>query len=229
MNQAVTVQSITKKFRLHNRERSPLTALHDISLTIPFGMSLGVIGFNGSGKTTLLRIIAGLLAPTSGTVKIHSTLLAFLDLGIGFNQELTLRQNIRMYGALIGNRDHLVAYQEEILMFAELRTFADTLFRDLSAGMQTRVAMATVLHTEATIFIFDEALAVGDYPFRRRCIDRLQLLRTQGKTIIFTSHNMELVTQLADRVAWLDKGALQAIGTPSEIVNLYQAASPDRR
>ncbi|MDE0127220.1 MAG: ABC transporter ATP-binding protein [Bryobacterales bacterium] len=199
-------------------------ALQEVSFEVGAGETLCVIGANGSGKSTSLQIAARILRPTSGTVEIEGRVSALLDLGAGFHPEFTGRENVRLCAALHGlsNRDTR-ARLPEIEAFAEIGEFIDRPVRTYSSGMLVRLAFAAAISMEPEILLVDEALAVGDYYFRQRCMRRVHELRAQGVTILFVSHSMADVQALGTRALWLDRGRVAGQGDPATVVRNYLA------
>ncbi|PJF35229.1 MAG: ATP-binding protein [Candidatus Thermofonsia Clade 1 bacterium] len=207
-------------------ERVPFTALREIQLSVAQGEALGIIGANGSGKSTLLKLIAGIYAPTSGTISVRGSLVALLELGAGFHSELSGRQNILLNGTLYGHtRAEMARRVSEIAAFAEIEPFLETPIKYYSSGMQARLAFAVAMATPAEIILMDEVLAVGDMAFQARCLAKLRQLKAERRTLVLVSHSMDVVRELCDRAIWLDHGCLMAEGTPEEVVAAYQAHS----
>ncbi len=207
--------------REHNRMEK-FYALKDVSFKIQEGEIFGIIGKNGSGKTTLLKIMGGIIPPTSGKVITEKKIVPFLDLGIGFHPELTARENIYLYGAIMGmKRERIRKELKSILRFAEVERFADMRLKYFSAGMALRLAFATMIRIEFDIIILDEIFAVGDKDFRKKCMDELLKFKGMGKTIIITSHGMDAITDFCDRAMLLENGKIKAIGKPKDVVHNY--------
>jgi ABC-type polysaccharide/polyol phosphate transport system ATPase subunit len=203
-----------------------LRALDDVSLVVPRGGCVGVIGANGSGKSTLLKVIAGLLVPDAGTVRVTGTLTPLLELGLGFQHELTVRENVELYGAVLGYpRRELRARTDEAIAFAELERFRDAKLKSLSSGMTARLAFATALRADADILLLDEVLAVGDAHFQRKCFGVFDALRAQGKTLVLVSHDLSTVQRFCDHVYWLDRGRVVHDGPAAEVVSTYLSVS----
>ena len=198
-------------------------ALNDVSFEVKAGECVGLVGRNGSGKSTLLYIIANTLAPTSGTVAVNGRLAALLELGSGFNPEFTGRENIFFYAAMLGlKREEIAARFEEIVEFAGIRDFIDQPVKTYSSGMTVRLAFSVTTCIEPEILIVDEALAVGDEAFQRKCIARMADLRSRGTTILFVSHNARSVIELCDRAILLDRGEMLVDGKPDEVIVAYR-------
>jgi len=197
-------------------------AVNDLSLEVPRGQMLGVIGANGSGKSTLLKIIAGIYKPTSGKTEIHGTLAPLIELGAGFHSELTGRENILLNGLLMGySREEMLEREQPIIDFAEIGEFIDVPLKQYSSGMHTRLAFAVATEVNPDILIVDEVLAVGDIAFQKKCFERIDKFRRAGKTILFVSHAMPHIVEHCDRAILLDKGSIVADGDPREVTALY--------
>jgi lipopolysaccharide transport system ATP-binding protein len=198
-------------------------ALNDVSFSVKAGECVGLVGRNGSGKSTLLYIIANTLAPTSGSVAVTGRLAALLELGSGFNPEFTGRENIFFYAAMLGlKREEIAARFEDIVDFSGIRDFIDQPVKTYSSGMTVRLAFSVTTCIEPEILIVDEALAVGDEAFQRKCIARMADLRSRGTTILFVSHNARSVIELCDRAILLDRGEMLVDGKPDEVIVAYR-------
>ena len=208
-------------FSARSRHRE-FWALRDVSLTVGKGETLGVVGPNGSGKSTLLEIISGILRPTSGRVSTDGRIAALLELGAGFNPEFTGRENVFLNGEIMGlSRAQVERVFPSIASFAEIGDFMDRPVKEYSSGMYVRLAFATAIHVDPDILLVDEALAVGDAIFSNRCIQKFQELKKKQVTILFVSHDLGLVKQLADRAILMVGGRIEAEGKPSDVVNRY--------
>lgn len=197
-------------------------ALKNVSFEVKKGEVLGIIGKNGSGKSTLLKIISGILSPTEGTITCRGNIVPMLELGSGFDHELTGRENILLNGAILGySKDFLEEKYREIVEFSELGRFIDVPLRNYSSGMLMRLAfsIATVVNPE--ILIVDEILAVGDSEFQEKSKMRMLELMSGGTTVIFVSHIMQQVRELCNRVVWLDEGCVRMIGNTDEVCDQY--------
>ena len=209
------------------RDANELWALNDVSFSVERGCVLGVIGSNGAGKSTLLKIIAKVIAPTAGRVRGRGRVVSLLELGAGFDDEATARENIFMNGALNGiPRADVQRRFDDIVDFAELQDFVDTPLQYFSSGMYLRLAFSVAINMEPAILLADEILAVGDMTFQERCLEKVrQLARDTGLTVLFVSHDMEAVSRICDRVIWLKAGALHRDGEPEDVVTEYQNAT----
>lgn len=204
-------------------------ALNDISLAIPAGSSVGIVGHNGAGKTTLLKVIAGVTAPSSGRVIVSGRIAALIDVVVGFHPDLTGRENIFLLGAIHGVRRRVMASRvDQILAFAEIDELADTPLKRFSAGMIARLGFASVTALDVEALLVDEVLAVGDAAFQRKCVQWLDGYRARGGTLVFVSHNLGLVRNMTERVIWLDHGDVAADGRTADILAQYARAMERR-
>jgi len=197
-------------------------ALKGININIARGETLGIIGANGSGKTTLLKCITKILYPTLGTIVTNGSIAALLELGAGFQPDLTGRENVFLNGSILGLSKREVEQKfNDIVGFAELEQFIDNHVRNYSSGMYVRLGFAIAINVDPDILIIDEVLAVGDEAFQRKCIERIDEIRAAGKTIIFVTHNAELTKEICDRVVMLDEGKIVKEGKPRDVVTYY--------
>ncbi|MBM3121854.1 MAG: ABC transporter ATP-binding protein [Chloroflexi bacterium] len=202
-----------------------LWALTGVSLEVPPGEILGVIGRNGAGKSTLLKTIARVLHPTAGRVIVRGRVAALLDLGAGFHAELTGRENVYLYGTLLGHtRAEVDAVFDDVVGFAELEAFIDAPLRTYSTGMIARLGFAVATCRFAEVLLVDEVLAVGDASFQEKCLKRMDDYRRRGAAMVFVSHSADTVRQVCHRAAWLDLGHLAALGPANEVLGAYFAA-----
>jgi lipopolysaccharide transport system ATP-binding protein len=200
------------------------TALKDINFTVKKGEWLGVIGHNGSGKSTLLKIIANIIRPTKGKITVRGKMTSFLDLGVGFQYDLTAKENIRIYGAIMGLSDKEVDSQiDSILEFGGLTRFKYTKIKNFSSGMIVRLAFATEVQIEPEILLLDEVLAVGDLDFQMKCFKVFESYKEMDKTVIFVSHDLDSVQRFCDKVLLLNHGEQIGIGEPSEMIPMYES------
>lgn len=208
------------------RPENSVRALRDVSFTVARGEAFGIIGANGSGKSTLLQIVAGILRPTSGTVRVEGRISALLELGSGFSPEFTGRENVYLNASILGmSRAEIDARFETIERFADIGDFIGQPVRTYSTGMVLRLAFAVAAHVDPEILIVDEALAVGDIAFRQRCMLRIHELRARGATILFVSHEAGDVKALCERCLWLHHGAVRQIGEADDVVAKYLSAT----
>jgi ABC-2 type transport system ATP-binding protein/lipopolysaccharide transport system ATP-binding protein len=198
-------------------------ALKDVSFTIKKGETLGIVGLNGSGKSTLLKLIAGVLKPTEGNIKTYGSIAPLIELGAGFDMDLTARENIFLNGAVLGYpRKFMKDKFDEILDFSELHEFIDVPLKNYSSGMVARLGFAIATLIKPEILIVDEILSVGDFLFQEKCEKRINELMSGGTTVIFVSHSIEQVERLCDRVVWLSKGEIKMIGGTMEVCEGYK-------
>lgn len=198
-------------------------ALKDVSFEVKKGETVGIVGRNGGGKSTLLQLICGTLNPTSGSIQTIGRVAALLELGAGFNPEFTGRENVYLNGSVLGlSKDEIDTKLEDILAFAGIGQFIDQPVKTYSSGMVVRLAFAVAINVDPQILIIDEALAVGDELFQRKCFSRIEAIRAAGATILFVSHSGGTVVELCDRALLLDSGERLAMGAPKQIVGRYQ-------
>jgi lipopolysaccharide transport system ATP-binding protein len=235
---AVSVKNLTKNYRIfgHPADRikqaltfgrarfhREFTALKNVSFEIKRGETVGIIGRNGSGKSTLLQIICGILKPTSGTVTVNGRIAALLELGAGFNPEFTGRENVYFQGAVMGiPREEMERRFDDIAAFADIGNFIDEPVRTYSSGMFVRLAFAAAIHVEPDILVVDEALAVGDVLFQKRCYARIKQMQKAGLTLILVSHDHELVRNLTNQALLLGSGAVLFWGETREATHRYR-------
>jgi lipopolysaccharide transport system ATP-binding protein len=207
---------------LSSRRYTEFIALDDISFEIKDGEFFGIIGRNGSGKSTLLKILAGIYVPDQGKIEIHGKLSPFLELGVGFNPELTARENVFLGGAILGlSRKEVAEKFDKIIKFAELEDFVDMKFKNFSSGMQVRLAFALAINAHAEILLMDEVLAVGDVNFQKKCLQEFRKYKEKGKTVVLVTHDVGVVRKYCDRAMLLKNGKIQKIGEIKEVTNEY--------
>ena len=205
-------------------------ALEGVSFEVGLGEVLGVIGRNGAGKSTLLKILSRITAPTAGSVGIRGRVTSLLEVGTGFHGELSGRENVFLNGAILGMRKREVERKlDQIVDFAEISQFLDTPVKRYSSGMYVRLAFAVAAHLESEILVIDEVLAVGDLNFQRKCLSRMDLVRKEGRTVLFVSHNLVAVNQLCNRCILLDRGRLVAEGPTAGVVGKYVSINESAR
>ncbi len=201
---------------------SMIWALRDVSFEVLPGEVVGVIGRNGAGKSTLLKILSRITEPTSGRARIRGRVGSLLEVGTGFHPELTGRENIYLNGAILGMRKSEIKRRfDEIVAFAEVETFIDTPVKHYSSGMYLRLAFAVAAHLDPEVLIVDEVLSVGDASFQKKCLKKMENVSTEGRTIIFVSHNMPAVTRICRRAIWLDAGRLLQSGPSEQVASSY--------
>lgn len=215
-------QQLTRLFT-NNRRIEQFCALKNVSFEVYPGEIVGLIGRNGSGKSTLLKIIAGIIKPDEGIIKREKPTVPFLDMGIGFHPDLTARENIMLYGLIMGiPKLELKREMNSILKFAGVEKFADVQLKKFSAGMNVRLAFATMIRTKGDIYLLDEIFAVGDKNFRPKGIEAFQKLQKKGKTIILASHDLSIIEKYCDKVILLEKGEIVSISSPKKAVKNYE-------
>lgn len=214
------------KPRKAQKEKKEFWALQDINYTINAGDTVGIIGSNGSGKSTLLKILARVTWPTTGRIEILGRVSALLEVGTGFHLELSGRENIFLSGAMLGmKRAEVVKHFDEIVEFSGVEQFLDEPVKRYSSGMFLRLAFSIMAHLRSDILIIDEILAVGDANFQNKCLEKMQSIVHQGKTILFVSHQFDKIEALCKQTVWIQKGHLFEAGPTSEVLAHYQAQS----
>ena len=235
----IDLKNISKSFEIYHNRRTTLfeyvksifnertaseeiCVLDDVSFSVKRGEMLGIIGLNGSGKTTLLRIMARIYAPDRGTVTTRGKIMTFSGFGVGFNLELTAKDNIILYGSLLGfTKKEILGKIGPIAEYAEIERFLDTKLKNFSSGMSARLAFSTSIQADPDILIVDEALSVGDVTFRDKGFKTFMEFRDRGKTIIYVSHNTQEIKDLCDRAIFLHNGKILASGSPDGVVDTY--------
>lgn len=203
--------------------------LDGVSFDVQKGDFFGIVGRNGSGKSTLLKLIAGVYTPTSGSIETHGGLTPFIELGVGFNPELSGRDNVFLNGALLGfTRSQMDEMYDEIVDFAELGPFMDQKLKNYSSGMQVRLAFSIAIKAKNEILIFDEVLAVGDEAFQRKCLDVFEGYKASGQTVILVTHEMGTVKRFCNKAALISEGKLVKVGNPREVADLYSQLNQDQ-
>ena len=239
-NSVITVQNLSKSFRIPHEKIDTVRgvvvnvfkrksyevfrALNDASFDVRKGECFGIIGRNGSGKSTLLKILAGIYEPDVGSVSINGIVSPFLELGVGFNPELSGRDNIFLNGTILGlSRKQIEDRYNDIVEYSELNRFIDQKLNNYSSGMQVRLAFSVAIHTNREILLMDEVLAVGDESFQKKCIQEFEKHRHLDKTVLLVSHSLEFILNYCDRALLLDSGKVISISTPKDIVELYRS------
>jgi lipopolysaccharide transport system ATP-binding protein len=235
----ISFERVSKRFMLHTDRRDTVQeraagilrprgggeeywALRDVSFEVGRGESLALVGHNGAGKSTALKLMTRILEPTSGSVRLDGRVAALLELGSGFHPDLSGRENVFLYGSLMGfGRREMAERLPEIAEFAEIGRFIESEVKHYSSGMYTRLAFAVATAVDPEILITDEVLAVGDEAFQRKCMERIFEFRRRGKTIVFVSHALETVRTLCDRAVWLDQGVARMVGPVGPVVDAY--------
>ncbi|GAA1278357.1 ABC transporter ATP-binding protein [Arthrobacter pascens] len=241
MTTAIEVKNINKQFVLrHTRSikeaivwlakgrkgdlSEKFHALHDVSLEIDQGEAVALLGFNGSGKSTLLKHISGVMVPDNGTVRTRGRVAGLIEVGAGFHHDLSGRDNVYLNGAILGMTEEQIKERfDSIVEFAEIGKFIDTEVKFYSSGMYLRLAFSVAVHTDPEVFLVDEILAVGDEPFQRKCIAKIQELAAEGKTLVVVSHDLDLVSRICDRGILLDRGNVTFDGPIEQAVATLRA------
>jgi ABC-2 type transport system ATP-binding protein len=235
---SVEVQGVSKRFRLYHEKYTSLKekvihagrvphedlwALRDVSFEVPEGETVGILGRNGSGKSTLLKCVCGILQPTTGQVVVRGKLAGLLELGAGFQQELSGRENIYLNGSMLGfSKRDVDRMFDDIVEFAELGQFIDNQVKYYSSGMYVRLGFAVAVNVDPDVLVIDEVLAVGDERFQRKCMDRVKQFQREGRTILFVSHAPDLVRSICDRAVVLSDGEMVGVGVPGEAIRLFR-------
>jgi len=218
LKSALLTRSLIKNLRADET----FTALNDVSLTVPKGRTLGVIGRNGSGKSTLLKLVAGITKPSTGSVRVDGRVSALIELGAGFHPEISGRENVFINGIMLGLTKREVARRfDEIVEFAEMQEFIDAPVKTYSSGMYMRLGFAVAIHVDPEVLLVDEVLAVGDEGFTHKCLDKFAEFKRRGKTILLVTHSLGLVERFCDEALWLDAGRIKGSGDPKRIVGAY--------
>lgn len=236
----VSVKDISLKFKMEQNRANSLKefcvrwlkrdlksedfwALTDVSFDVEKGDVIGIIGHNGAGKSTLLKVISGIMKPTKGTIEAHGNIVPMLELGSGFDMELSGRENIYLNGAILGYSEQFLDEKyDEIVAFSELGDFIEAPLRTYSSGMLARLAFSVACIVEPEILIVDEILSVGDADFQEKSRARMMELMTGGTTVFFVSHSLKQIREMCNKVVWLEHGKIQQIGNTEEICNMYE-------
>jgi len=234
---AIDVRNLTKTYRLYSRHADRVkeafhpfrrkyhrtfTALRGVCLTVEKGRTLGIVGRNGSGKSTLLQVLCGITQPTSGRVAVQGSVSSLLELGAGFHPEFTGRRNVYINGAILGmSKERIEAGLDAIERFADIGDFIDQPVKTYSSGMHVRLGFAVAIHADPDVLVVDEALAVGDEAFQRKCYARIHAFKKDGGTLVFVSHSAAAVVELCDRAVLLDRGEMLSYGEPKDVIAKY--------
>src|SRR4029079_3286505 len=240
---AITITNASKVYRRYSQRRQLTTlksallsrsltrdlrpdetfaAVRDVTVSVPRGRTLGVIGRNGSGKSTLLKLVAGITKPTTGTVHVNGRISALIELGAGFHPAISGRENVFINGIMLGLSKREIAQRfDEIVEFAELQDFIDAPVKTYSSGMYMRLGFAVAIHVDPDVLLVDEVLAVGDEGFTHKCLDKFAEFKRRGKTILLVTHALGLVERFCDEALWMDAGTMKAIGDPKRVVGAY--------
>jgi lipopolysaccharide transport system ATP-binding protein len=246
---AIVVDNVSKRFRIPHEKKNTVFqniiglikrqfsyeefwALKDVSFEVKKGEALGIIGKNGSGKSTLLKILAKVMYPDSGSVTMNGKVASFLELGVGFQTELTARENVYIYSSVLGlSRKQVDRIYDDIFDFAELKKFESMKLKNFSSGMYLRLAFSTAINATPDTLLIDEVFAVGDETFQKKCGDKMNQFKAEGKTIVFVSHALATVKALCQRTILLNEGRIVTMGDTEKVINDYLAmlqAEPTR-
>ncbi len=246
LKQAIVVKDLYKSFKLPHEQSSGIKqsivnvikrekgyevqhALEGVSFEIEKGDFFGIVGRNGSGKSTLLKLLAGIYVPDKGLVQVNGKLTPFIELGVGFNQELSGRENVFLNGALLGfSRKEMDAMYDDIVEFSEIGRFIDQKLKNYSSGMQVRLAFSIAIRAQTDILLLDEVLAVGDAAFQQKCFDYFEQLKRENTTVVFVTHDMSAVRRFCNKAVYIDNGVLTRVGTPAEIADVYLEENMER-
>ena len=241
---AITTENLTKKFFLPHERRDTLKehifhvfksqtyemlkAVNAVSFKVKKGEFVGIIGRNGSGKSTLLKLLSGILVPSLGEINVSGAISPFLELGVGFQPDLSGRDNVFLYGALLGfSRRRIKERYKSIVEFAELEKFMDQKIKNYSSGMQVRLAFSVTVHTLKDILLVDEALAVGDAIFQERCKSVFKRIKSGGKTTILVSHDLAVMKEFCNRILCMENGKIIRDGNPRDVIDFYLRRSKE--
>ena len=238
-NIVIEVKNVSKTFKIPHNKISTMrgsfvsmfqkqtyeefNALNDVSFTVNKGETFGIIGRNGSGKSTLLKILAGIYQPDKGKVKVKGRISPFLELGIGFNQELSGRDNIFLNATILGlSQKEIEKKYDSIVGFSEIERFIDQKVKNYSSGMKSRLAFSVAIHADREILLMDEVLAVGDIAFKEKCLNVFDKFKKSGKTILLVTHSPDVITKNCDRAMLLDRSEIKYIGDPKKVMEEYR-------
>ncbi|GHU79860.1 teichoic acid ABC transporter ATP-binding protein [Spirochaetia bacterium] len=241
MSKAVTVDDVSMLFNMSKERITSLkeyfiklakkqlfyeefTALKNVTFSVEKGDVFGIVGLNGSGKSTMLKIISGIMKPTVGSVAVNGTVAPLIELGSGFDMELTAHENIYLNGSVLGySKKFLDQHFDEIVDFSEMREFLDVPMKNYSSGMVTRVAFAIATMTKPDILVVDEILSVGDFRFQKKCEQRIAAMMADGTTVLIVSHSIEQIERMCKHALWLEKGRVKMLGNAAEVCSAYKA------
>lgn len=224
-NRANSLKEFFVRWLKRDLKSEDFWALTDVSFDVEKGDVIGIIGHNGAGKSTLLKVISGIMKPTKGMIEAHGNIVPMLELGSGFDMELSGRENIYLNGAILGySEEFLNEKYDEIVAFSELGNFIEAPLRTYSSGMLARLAFSVACIVEPEILIVDEILSVGDADFQEKSRARMMELMTGGTTVFFVSHSLKQIREMCNKVVWLEHGKIQAVGKTGEICDKYEGA-----
>jgi lipopolysaccharide transport system ATP-binding protein len=236
---AITVNNLSKKFRIPHEKKTTLFqhiigvikrqydyeefwAAKDVNFSVKQGETFGIIGANGSGKSTLLKMMAKVLYPDTGSIVMNGKVAPFLELGVGFQPELTAQDNVYIYSSVLGmSRKEILKRYDDIFEFAELQKFQNMKLKNFSSGMYMRLAFSVAIHADPEILLIDEVLAVGDEAFQKKCIAMINEFRENGRTIIFVSHSLDTVNNICQRSLLMDHGTMASMGDTKKVIDDY--------
>ena len=216
------VHAMSKLIRREQREKQIIWAVRDVSFQVQQGEVLGIVGRNGAGKSTLLKLLSRITAPSSGSIKAAGRIASLLEVGTGFHEELTGRENILLNGSILGmKRREIIQRLDQIVDFSGINEFIDTPIKRYSSGMRLRLGFAVAAHLSPDILLVDEVLAVGDADFQKKCLDSMDDMRSSGRTVLFVSHNMAAVENLCNRCIWIEGGRIRSDGEARSVISAY--------
>lgn len=216
------VDLLSPKKRIGKPKKEYLFALNDVTIEVEKGEVIGLVGRNGAGKSTLLKIVSGVMKPTSGSVQVNGSVSPMIELGAGFDEELTGRENIYLNGAVLGYTKKFIDEKfDDIVEYSELRDFLDVPIKNYSSGMVAKLAFSIATIVDPEILIVDEILSVGDIKFQEKSKNKMMSMITGGTTVLFVSHSLDSIRELCTRVIWLDHGKVVMMGKPDEVCNAY--------
>lgn len=238
MIESIKVEKLNKIFKIPHEQRNRAKdyflnpfkkigyevfhAVQDVSFEVQQGEFLGVVGRNGGGKSTLLKLLAGIYVPTSGAITMHGKVIPFLELGVGFNPDLSARENVFLNGMILGmTKSEIKSKFDEIVSFAEVDNFMDAQLKTFSSGMIVRLAFSIAMQTNADIYLLDEVLAVGDAGFQEKSLQKFLDLKKQGKTVVLVSHDSESIRKFCDKCVYMKHGKVAAFAPTNEVIDIY--------